>query len=287
MFYGVGKKTKISLGEVYHYIRIIHTGGTIASIYNLQGLIEIIPKLNRLSAYSLATHSFFDNKNTFGTFLGITVVCGFYLFSIDRKKIYLVSSLFQLAMCIFSFCRSALLFLLVYFILQYKNFKKIAFIILLASIICLILHSSTNISQFIIEKVLRLEYTDTGRRVIWHNVWISSNFHGFDYLIGIGPSEMEWSSVSYVHNIYLESLVTGGFAKIFYYAFLLSYSLYNITKIQDMNLRVFCSGVMGGYLVYGMVESVLLFELGLIPFLFAFITFFIPCLQSNQKDLWD
>lgn len=287
---GTLKNSHCKIDDIIKYIKVVYFSGFVAALYNLKNIKVILGMVsNKSGAYSLVTNSFFDNKNTFGIFLGISIACGILLFRINNKKTYLIGIAFQLIMLISSFCRSALLFLAVFILVfvvspnvNNKMIKRYAIIAVLLLIILVII--KPELIAFFREKVLRMEeYGDAGRTAIWEYVFSYFNLSFFEYLFGVGASDLNSSGISYMHNVFIEMFFTGGLIKIAFYCalFILGGIKISQTKKTYPILGQFCLAILIGYLVFGMFESVILFELGLIPYMFTAFIFFIPSMNIS------
>lgn len=293
LIYGLANKCNCSHDNLLIIFKSIYYGGVIASIYNIKNIATIILAIRSDEvAYAYTTSSFLISKNTFGIFLGISISCGIYLFRVESKKNYVMGMILQFLMLLSSFCRSGLLFLgvfLLVFVLSKDILdKKMRRIIIISSISAIGIFAFNPRLIFLFkEKVFRLEYAgDAGRSDFWKYELSNFQFGIKEYLFGLGSSEINTSGYSYMHNILLELFMTGGIIKLLFYVVLILLSLNRIRVLKGdfPVLGHFCLSVLIGYIAFGMFESVILFELGLIPFLFVTFLFFIPSANINKKE---
>ena len=258
---------------------------------------------NAGNIYTVALRSFFDNKNTFGIYSLFSIISGIYLIFKDKyKKITLLLLLSQLFSLIISFSRSALLLLFVFlfvfmilalrtknvFNIKEKNIFKFSVFVLLSITAFILLFYVFNyrFRDFVLRAIIRSDFGDAGRTNYWQRGVELIDFNNlFDVIFGIGWSELNASGYSYLHNIYVEIFVVGGLAKIVFYLFIVVYGfhLFFIKRYNKSLAELFGLSILLSYLLYGFLESQIIFELGIAPFLFVLYIFVIPQ-NYNQSE---
>lgn len=275
--------------------RLILIIGVLSSIYNLLlGGFSISKMINANNIYTVATCSFFDNKNTFGVFSFFSIIAGIYLLFKDKYKVLIILLLFlQVFTLIISFSRSSLLifviFISILLILLIANRKKLSyieltvvkvsgllFLLLLITVGCMFILND-NFHEFVDRTIIRSDFGDAGRSNIWEQGLTLIDLGSVDLLFGIGWSDLNSYGNSYLHNIYIELFVVGGIFKLLIYLYLFIYAFVNLRKKKKYGLISYIGiSCLFSYIIFGMFESQIIFELGITPFLFMLYIFIMP-----------
>lgn len=270
------------------YIQI-YIWGLIACLFSIVTEHNTIAMVlnSKIGAYSVATRSFFDNKNTYGAFLAMALIAGIFLYQHTRRKRFLFGETFLFVCLILSFSRAALLlfgvFCIVFFAFKENRspfLNRLMLVVFLGCCIMIILNSTFR--SLLFEKIIRSDVGDAGRSIIWHYVFKIFNRNWYNIPLGIGFSELNMIGISYIHNIYLEIYFVGGIVKLLFFLAALIRITINIMRTFHRNSFTGYLGVSVfiAYLGYGFFESVIIFELGIIPFLIILNMLIIP--QTSQ-----
>lgn len=286
----------ISTNDFISICKLVFILGIISSIYNLLDNYKSLTLIfNTYNSYTIASRSFFDNKNTFGAVCMLSIASGLYLiFNVKRHTKVIILGLVLLVLnLIISFSRTALLstgiFAFIYLLLifrskekfdnwQKKYFKMIKCLILILAISAFGLFIfNPKINNFVINMVFRKDFGDAGRKEIWLDGLGYLNGGIVDSLFGIGYSQMNYYGTTYLHNVYLELFVSGGLLKCLVYFAILLKPIVNYRRTKNKSLANYLSiAMLLSYLVYAFFESQIIFELGIVPFLFMTLIYMTP-----------
>ena len=280
------------------YIFLVSLGG-IACLYNFYFYREEIAGiLNISSAYSVNIKSFFANRNQFGQFLCIAIIADFFLMKNNKKNIYKILCILFFINLMLTMSRtviaSAFIFVFTYFFLN-KNavnrMKYIAAIIMLVIIACILLNIfAPNIISGIDRIFFRTDTLDnaSGRTEIWKiavtNVLNNNPLFGIGRFRGIDILNEEGLDFTQFHNVFVESLVSGGILEVI----LLIYLIYMIIKkviksdLITKEKNFYISSIIA-FLSIAMFESCNRFSMGYVDTIFTIFFITIPILRANNE----
>ena len=244
---------------------------------------DIVRILRGSSAYIIKNYAFFYNKNAYGIFIALSFIADLYLYLKTNSKKHIVLLIIKFIGVLFSFCRAALmLIVLVFGINSMLNAKKrhlMLFSMLFVLIVLAVAFASfnTDVLNFIATKVLRLDLGSAGRISIFTNALIRFGESVTYYIFGVGYFTIVSLNMD-IDNAYLYLLFSGGILKILVYLCAYFFSLKHILRLRKKNILVgnLCLSIAIAYLPFAFVESVVFFELGLANFLFCVWLFIIP-----------
>lgn len=236
------------------------------------------------SAYSVKSYGFFPHKNIYGAFVALTTVADLLLYGKTGHWKYLILIGIKMLAVIFSFSRAALLFLILTYIvfallgLRNKNTLKLCVIFGCIGIMLGILMLGYEPSiQFTRNQVLRMEIGDTGRLNAIESSLGKFGSSPWHILFGVGYFNLDFLNID-IDNTYLYLLFSGGIVKIIIYLIAYLIVLHQIWWLRRQNIVLgnMCLAVSIGYLAFSFFESVALFELGLLNFMFGLWIYLIP-----------
>ncbi|MDR0293599.1 MAG: hypothetical protein LBH95_05540 [Oscillospiraceae bacterium] len=288
------KDRAISPESISEILKLIYYIGIIASVFGLFTEFEQVISTfsTNLGAYATFVESFFAGKNMFGAYLFFSIAAGVCLYLTERKKSYIGGTLLQFILLISSFSRAALLALAIFgatlLLMEKRNTAWLRGAVIAAASGLLLLYISSGSFQYILnDKILRLQYGDTGRVGSWGITYESfARYNSFvRNIFGLGYAEFEVLGGSYVHNVYLEAFFVGGAIKLIFLVFALIYCLrLNIRLLATrLNYRYLGFCMFLSYIAYGFFESKVLFHSGIIQFLFLLYILVIPQALLNFR----
>ena len=222
------------------------------------------------NAYSDMMSSFFDNKQTFGMFVMMAMMCSVLRYVMTLKKKYLMMFLlfaFHVVICL---SRTAMvaaivfLFLVAVLLRQYKVFSWGIVLGIIAAVVLMNVNSSLN--HYISNVVLFGTDTTMGVRT---SIWTEGlkALTGFQLWFGYGEGSTTtilryFAGATYSHNGIVQVLITGGIIKLILYIIILVNGIRTIRRIRyayPVESKVLFSSFVGIFL-YSMGESIVLFD---------------------------
>ena len=275
--------------SVLRILKCISYWGTItfvcAWILGFQDIMQIM--FGSMGVYKAHIYGFFNGKNSYGIFLSLSFCADLYLYKINNKswttKLTLILKFFAI---VFSFSRAALLqvVIVIFFFLWFERKRSIKEWSILSCICFVVLFyilQNGNFSEVVLNDVFRLDVGDAGRTAA--RDFALSKINGiFEYIFGVGYVGVVYYDID-IDNAWLSIFFTGGLIKLVIYLGLILYFFIVTHRLTKMNktLGNICLSVGISYLVYGFFESIVLFQSGLINFIFIIFMYFIPCGYCN------
>lgn len=284
----------ISKKGLHSFMSLIVLLGVVASVYNLvinfKGILNILSINN---PYAVNYKSFFINRNGFAQFLFFAIVANTYLFFTKKSTSYLLIQIFFILNLVATLSRGAIvslgIFLLLFYFLYFKErYLTKIIILLLLSILVIIIAFNKQISDFIIEMVIREEMGTTSRIALWQiGVEILNQYNwllGIGYFTSTGFLNMKGYSITEFHSFYIDTLVGGGIVDLLLYLALFSYIILRINNIyrNDRHTGVIYFASYLALFFYGMFESISFFSMGYVSTIFTIFFITIPLLYSNN-----
>lgn len=240
--------------------------------------------LNGVSVYTIKAYGFFPQKNIYGAFVALTIVADLFLYQkTGNWKNLFILGLKSIAV-ILSFSRAALLLLFLFYIsdtlLNLINKKTLKWNLLLCLgglfTLCLFL-TYPSISNFIMRAIFRIEVGDAGRISILENSLSKFGSSLWHILFGVGYFNITALDMD-LDNTYFYLLFSGGIIKVGFFLIGYVFSLKKIWILRSENILLgnACLSLSVAYLSFAFFESVALFELGLLNFLFGMWLYIIP-----------
>lgn len=284
--YSIKRKNVLDTKCILLILKFLSILGTISvAIAWIIGASDILQVFAGMNAYQANVSGIFYSKNIYGAFIGLTMAADLYMLSDTRSiKSFILLGIKFLAV-ILSFSRAALLQAVIMIFVFYwlKNKRKardyiILFAgLLIALIFVFIILLDSNLTDFFMNSVFRVEAGDAGRAMLYERAISQLPDNIINVILGVGFAGIDSLNMD-VDNTYLYLWFTGGFPKIFFYSGAAIFSIYNILKLKkkDMVLYRICFAVYVSYFFFAFFESVAFLELGLLNFIYTFFMFFIP-----------
>lgn len=280
--------------------------GVIASIYNIiKNGVDFTTILSLRSSHSVSFSSFFPNRNQFGIFMLITILCNSYLISLKRTKSNTLIQILFIFNAIMTMSRNCIMGILVlyafriYFALKNRKTKKITKKQIVITIVILSVLIVSSIALLNNDKIFdtlnrlffRLENlkTGSGRFKVWNNsihMCLNNNM-----ITGVGRfralqinQSVYNSSLESFHSVYFETFATYGIVGLVGFFCLVVYILKKIFKNKDLNLKSLLITSMFMFLILSILETLARFSMGYVDTISLIMFFTIPIISSNIKE---
>ena len=249
----------------------------------ITGYSDIIQVLSgRMNAYRAEASGLFYGKNIYGAFVTLSASVDLYQYDQTGKGKYLGLFALKFVAVQVSFSRAALLQAALFsFLFLWMNRKRATLEWLLIFAGCVLLALVILINQQVLNKLIgtfiRFEAGDAGRAaersrtlsIIGNSFW--------EVIFGVGFSGLDSLSLD-IDNTYFYIYFTGGLIKCIFFICLFIHLFHLLKQIRLYNesLAFFSLAIALSYLVYAFFESISVFELGLLNYMFTFFMFLIP-----------
>ena len=286
--------TRLSKEDFLSFNSMVIAYTLVACIYNFIINYKNIFLIKSItSSYEYSFSSFYDNRNTFGLLLAITL--GMALYSWGAAKSELVKFIYIIAGFIFAFSlfltqsRAAILFFFMFAIVYYLLRDGMRGLVKAAlAIISLIVITTTILgTSYVSDNLIRENSGSSGRGELSAyglDVYSSSNV-----LFGAGfgrPTKnlIAKYELSSFHSNYITILVSGGIIQAIFYLSLLIFVSSNILmlKLYDKKLYAFSAAILVSYLVYSSIETVMPFQLYSNNYLISVLVIYMPSYILNS-----
>ena len=270
-----------SIWSIFNIISIIGlVSVAFAWITGYRDIISVI--YGRMNAYLAKGSGLFYGKNIYGAFISLSGSVDLFLYNLTKKNKYIVLYIIKLFAVMVSFSRAALLhaavFLIVYLWFNKKRAKREWILLFLTAIvIVVVVLLNRDILNAFTNTIIRFEAGDAGRsnerirslNAIDNNILVIIFGLGFP---GLGMLSLD------IDNTYFYLFFTGGILKCVFFIFGFFFFIHNSFRIYKYNksLTCFCVGMALSYYVYAFYESVCIFELGFLNYIFTLLIFLIP-----------
>lgn len=253
---------------------------------------SVLSIMRGASAYSIKTYGFFYSKNIYGAFVALTIIADLLLYQEKGRFKYLFFSGVKIVAVVLSFSRAALLLgISIYAFtallsLRQKNILKLVIIFaFLGLCVGLFILSHESAMQFMINQVFRVEVGDAGRTFLRQMALDKFGSSLWHILFGVGYFGIDFLDID-IDNTYFYLLFSGGILKVFIYVVAYIISIKRILQLRRHNMILgnLCLSVSVSYLLFAYFESVALFELGLLNFLFGIWMYIIPFGWDSEKN---
>ncbi len=262
----IPKMFKVQILYVFSFACLLFVLVSIIGSYIVDNVryIDFVKHLSSPSElYDYTTFSFYAYRNSYGFILFLGLVASLFLHLRRHKYYWFVVYGFIYLNLIFTLCKTALilgmflllLYLVIRFILSYKNNKKrnmIALIVITS--ICLISLISV-IALINCNESIKNAFFDTGtisyRKVIWHNCIsilnstsyvLGAGFHLFGDILFIfntsDPTTYHHNDTPFAHNGFLELMGNGGIVFLLAFALILIYVISRYIKKYKENKQL-------------------------------------------------
>ncbi len=259
---------------------------------------EILQTLGlQKGAFMVNIKSFFANRNQFAFFMYVAIIADLFMILKENKLIHkLLLALFFVNL-FFTMSRTGILavgiFVFIYFLLTDKLNKKTKFILLVLGIICLIgiMYVINEINPSLIQKLVRFERIKdlSGRTDIWARGINLLKESPINILFGVGRFEgtellkFEKKSFSQFHNIYIDSLITGGIMELVFVLYIYWSVIRKVFKSDmDKKYKNLYRAMFITFAIYICFESFGRFSIGSSDTLCLIFFVTIPLLHANS-----
>lgn len=266
--------------------RLLSMLGIVAIIFAwINGYRDIVRVFQgRLSPYRADTAicGFFYSKNIYGAFVSISIAADLYLYYYEYNKKSLLIMLFKALAVVFSFSRAALLQAGVMLFLFFWNSRKRAFrewliLVLIAVVGIILVLKIPQIQKFVLNSVIRPQVGDAGRFAQRRNALIAVSSNVLSFIFGVGYAGIASLHID-IDNTYLYLFFSGGIMKVLFYLWVMFMSYQGIKRLSRTNpiAANICRAVGLSYIVFAFFESVAIFELGILNYLYSLFILFVP-----------
>lgn len=281
-------KTRIGKSEIDKFLVILLALTTASSVYNIIiNFQDIVSIASITGSYQVDFKGFFYNRNVFGYMMAAGIACGLYLWTQQRKMIYLIAIAILAVSLFAAMSRGGILFIgifsLVFFLSQAKS-KILGVLAGLVILIPLLIFSSNQ--AFIQNNIIRSDNADTGRsglREIGMRQFLQGNMIFGNGQKAITDLEERRGNSSY-HNLYIEALATQGLIGLAVVFLGIGYAYNRIKKVKQYykSLGSFFIAFLVAYVVYIFIEALPLFYATPNSILTTYIIILLPMLISNS-----
>lgn len=279
------------INNLLHCISVV--GMVVIAVAWATGFNDIVSVIQgKLGAYQTAAAGVLHGKNIYGMFIGLTLCADIYLYKNSAhpnersKRLWIC--LFKYIAVIVSFSRTALLqttiAIAIYFFLERKRYKRDYMIFLLLGVVFLVLLSTEGFRHFFLHQVIRVDTGDAGRAFFISEAVDKVMGDTKTLIFGIGYSGIVLYDID-VDNTYYYVLFSGGVIKGIIYCVLVVYGMIAIRRLKYKSTRIYniSKSVFISYFFFCAFESVAIFEIGLLNFIFMIFMYIIPLGYSAKK----
>lgn len=242
-----------------------------ATLYNVvKNPSSVFGFMNNTSVYSNMMMGFFDNKQTFGMFILMAVICSCFEYAMTGKTKYAFLIVYFSGYLFVCLSRTALLagvvFLLLAAVLSFRYNSKFFILIFAMGVIALAAaRFIPQLKSFIDNVVLDTDVTINQRNTIWEMAF--SALKGVHRWVGYGDGMTTnvlrtMNTSKYAHNGIVQVLLTGGYIKLVLYAVVIIRCLkaiFYIRKFDALLSNLFLATIISIF-VYSMGEVIILYD---------------------------
>ena len=235
-----------------------------------------------MNAYQAEASGLFFGKNIYGAFISLSASVDLYQYVQSRKTRYLALFVLKFVAVMVSFSRAALLQAVLFsFLFLWMNRKSVLHDWMLIIIVVLLFAVAILMNQQIlnnfIKTFVRFEAGDAGRAAERSRAISAIGNNILEIIFGVGFSGLDSLSLD-IDNTFLYLFFTGGIIKctFFVYLFIHLFHYLRRLKIYNASLSNYCLAMAFSYFAYAFFESVAVFELGILNYMFTFFIFMIP-----------
>lgn len=244
--------------------------------------------------------SFFANRNQFAFFMYVAIIADLFMILKENKLTHKFILILFFVNLFFTMSRTGILavgiFVFIYFLTIDIINKKTKFILLLLGIICLIgiIYVINEVNPSLIQKLGRFDRIKdlSGRTDIWARGINLLKENPINMLFGVGRFQgaeilkFEKKSFSQFHNIYIDSLITGGIMQLIFVLYIYSFVVRKVFKSEmDKKYKKLYLAMFITFAIYICFESFGRFSIGSSDTLCLIFFVTIPLLHANSfKD---
>lgn len=294
LFSNMEQVKPLSEAVIYRNLKVLSHLGTItflqAWVLDYNDIYQAT--FGNLDAYKAELSGIFYTKNVYGAFIALSMCADLYLFkkSKDCRYMWIIQCILKILAVALSYSRAAMLQVSVAIILFYILQKRYTLIEIWVAVTAgitafLITYLNPSIVVFIQEKILRINTGDAGRSEARIEAIKRVPDTIITKLFGVGYAGVATLDID-IDNSFYYVYFTGGWIKVILYIILIAWSFYKCLLLRKKNVILgnICLAVGISYLAFGWFESVPLFELGLLNYVFMWFMYFIPC-GNDEVDI--
>lgn len=248
-------------------------------------------------AFMVNIKSFFANRNQFAFFMYVVIIADLFMILKENKVIHKLLLLLFLVNLFFTMSRTGILvvaiFAFIYFLTIDKINKKTKIILLILGAIVLVaaVFVINEINPTLIQKFARFERIKdlSGRTDIWARGMNLLKENPINLLFGVGRFQgvellkFETKSFSQFHNIYIDSLVTGGIMELLFVLYIYGVVIKKVfTSNMDKKYKGLYLSTFITFAIYICFESFGRFSIGCSDTLCLIFFVTIPMLHANS-----
>lgn len=285
--------------HISHFMNAIVIFGVLSCINNMILYFnEILQTLGlQKGAFMVNIKSFFANRNQFAFFMYVTIIADLFMILKENKLIHKLLLVLFFVNLFFTMSRTGILavviFAFIYFLLTDKLNKKTKFILLVLGIICLVgmIYVINEVNPTLIQKLVRFERIKdlSGRTDIWARGINLLKESPINMLFGVGRFQgtellkFEKKSFSQFHNIYIDSLISGGIMELVFVLYIYWSVIRKVFKSDmDRKYKKLYLTIFITFAIYICFESFGRFSIGSSDTLCLIFFVTIPLLHANS-----
>lgn len=292
------KDFKIAEEKILVFMKVIMILGLVACIQNMiLYFSEILCFFGIDTGATNHIKSFFSNRNQFAFFLYIAIIANVFVLTRNKNIFYKMSIGIFIVNMFFSMSRTGILiiliFAIVYFIMSKKINKKTKIIVLTTTCICGIMFGViiNYLNPNVLSRIIRLDSIAnlSGRTEIWERGFYIILDNPINFLFGVGRFkgievlEFETKTFTQFHNIYIDSLITGGILELMFIIYIYFNVIKTILKCDmDEKYKALYKAIYITYFIYICFESLGRFSIGASDTLCLIFFVTIPLLHANS-----
>lgn len=259
---------------------------------------EILQTLGfQKGAFMVHIKSFFANRNQFAFFMYVVIIADLFIILKENKLAYKLLLVLFFINLFFTMSRTGLLviviFAFIYFFSIDKINKKTKFILFMIGIVLLIgtIFVVNEVNPLLMKKIVRADRIKdlSGRTEIWDRGFELLKESPINWLFGVGRFkgtdvlQFENQTFTQFHNIYLDSLVTGGLMELCYIIYIYYYVINKVFKSDlEKKYKTLYVTMFITYAIYICFESFGRFSIGCSDTLCLIFFVSIPLLHANS-----
>ncbi len=291
---------KVDENKINVFMKLIVFMGIISCINNMILYFNEILQTLGITKISGAINmkSFFANRNQFAFFLYVTIIANIYVILIQKNNlIYKFLMILFLVNLFFSMSRTGMLVVGIFFVLYFifcdkvKTKTKIITLILCAILGVIVLAIMLKINPELLKYVGRFDRIKdlSGRTDIWERGITLLLQSPINLIFGVGRFQatellvFKTKSFSQFHNIYIDTLVTGGIMLLTYILWIYYFVMKKIKESNmDKKYKTLYKAMFITFAIYICFESFGRFSIGCSDTLCLIFFISIPLLHANS-----
>lgn len=289
---------KIAEEKILVFMKAIMIWGVAACIQNMiLYFSEIVCLFGIETGATNHVKSFFSNRNQFAFFLYIAIIANSFVLTKNKNILNKISMGLFMINIIFSMSRTGILIILIfaimYLMMSKKINKKIKIIAIAITCICgiMLVVIINYLNPNALSRIIRLDSMATlsGRTEIWERGFDIIFDNPINFLFGEGRFKgievlkFETKTFTQFHNIYIDSLITGGVLELVFIIYIYFSVIKSILKSDmDEKYKTIYKAMYITYFIYICFESFGRFSIGAPDTLCLIFFITIPLLHANS-----